>query len=159
MDEGARSGDRRTDRAGPVMTSAAYEGSPADIAAARDLARAFLTRVQADHGLPVSERVMGVVQLVVSELVTNACKHAPGPCLVDLELSGDGVGIAVWDTTPVLPVAKAADPGRVGQHGLEIVMAVCQGFEVHREPVGKRITASVMLADDPGGDVAGRSPV
>ncbi|MFF8908208.1 ATP-binding protein [Streptomyces olivaceoviridis] len=141
------------------MTSAAYEGSPADIAAARDLARAFLTRVQADHGLPVSERVMGVVQLVVSELVTNACKHAPGPCLVDLELSGDSVGIAVWDTTPVLPVAKAADPGRVGQHGLEIVMAVCQGFEVHREPVGKRITASVMLADDPGGDVAGRSPV
>ncbi|MEU7358606.1 MULTISPECIES: ATP-binding protein [Streptomyces] len=141
------------------MTSAAYEGSPADIAAARGPARAFLTRVQADHGLPVSERVMGVVQLVVSELVTNACKHAPGPCLVDLELSGDSVGIAVWDTTPVLPVARAADPGRVGQHGLEIVMAVCQGFEVHREPVGKRITASVMLADDPGGDVAGRSPV
>ncbi|MEW2288086.1 ATP-binding protein [Streptomyces sp. NPDC047841] len=159
MEEVARNGDRRTDRAGPVIASAAYEGSPADIAAARELARTFLNRVQDDHGLPVSERVMGVVQLVVSELVTNACKHAPGPCLVDLELSGDGVGITVWDTAPVLPVAKAADPGRVGQHGLEIVMAVCQGFEVHREPVGKRITASVVLADDPGGDVAGRAPV
>ncbi|MGW2460773.1 ATP-binding protein [Streptomyces sp. NPDC001761] len=159
MDEVARNEERRTDRAGPVTASAAYEGSPAHIAAARELARAFLARVQDDHGLPVSERVMGVVQLVVSELVTNACKHAPGPCLVELELSGGGVGIAVWDTAPVLPVAKAADPGRVGQHGLEIVMAVCQGFEVRREPVGKRITASVTLADDPGGDVAGRAPV
>jgi hypothetical protein len=53
-------------------------------------------------------------------------------------------------------VAQAADPGRVGQHGLEIVMAVCQDFEVHREPVGKRPVASVMLADDPGGVVSAR---
>lgn len=60
----------------------------------------------------------------------------------------------MWDSAPVLPVARAADPGRVGQHGLEIGMAVCQGFEVHREPVGKRTVASVMLAED----VAGRHP-
>ncbi|MFJ4521979.1 ATP-binding protein [Streptomyces sp. NPDC088810] len=158
MDEVARSGEPRSDQAAPVMVSAAYEGGPTDIAEARDLARDFLTRVQADHGLPVSDRAMDVVQLVVSELVTNACKHAPGPCLVDLELSGGSVDITVWDGAPTLPVARAADPGRVGQHGLEIVMAVCQGFEVHREPVGKRTTASVVLADDPGGDVAGRAP-
>ncbi|WP_434096751.1 DUF4982 domain-containing protein [Streptomyces mirabilis] len=43
------------------------------------------------------------------------------------------------------------DPGRVGQHGLEIVLAVCQIFCVHREPVGKRITAAIELADDPAG--------
>ena len=35
-------------------------------------------------------------------------------------------------------------------------MAVCRNFVVHREPVGKRITAALMLADDPGGDAAGR---
>nr|WP_208036438.1 ATP-binding protein [Streptomyces cyanogenus] len=140
------------------MASAAYQGSPTEIAEARHLARDFLTRVQADHGLPVSDRVMDVVQLVVSELVTNACKHAPGPLLVSLELSGGSVEITVWDSAPALPVARAADPGRVGQHGLEIVMAVCQGFEVRREPVGKRTTVSVVLADDPGGDVAGRAP-
>jgi hypothetical protein len=27
---------------------------------------------------------------------------------------------------------------------------------MHREPVGKRITATVVLADDPGGAAAGR---
>ncbi|MDT0485457.1 ATP-binding protein [Streptomyces doebereineriae] len=130
------------------------EGS-ADIAEARDLARVFLTSVQAEHGLPVSARAMGMVQLVVSELVTNARKYAPGPCLLDLEINESAVRISVWDSSTTQPSVQAADPERVGRHGLEIVMAVSQTFCVHREPVGKRITVSVVLADDPGGDVAG----
>jgi hypothetical protein len=35
----------------------------------------------------------------------------------------------------------------VGQHGLEIVTAVCRSFQASREPVGKRITAAVELVD------------
>jgi hypothetical protein len=54
-----------------IAVTAAFEGSE-EIAAARELARTFLTDLQAVHGLPVSGRVMGMVQLVVSELVTNA---------------------------------------------------------------------------------------
>ncbi|MFD3658800.1 ATP-binding protein [Streptomyces sp. NPDC058620] len=138
-----------------IAVSAAFEGSE-EIAQARDLARSFLTDVQAVHGLPVSDRVMGMVQLVVSELVTNARKYAPGPCLLTLEVSDGAIEVTVWDSEPVLPTARAADPGRVGQHGLELVMAVCRSIEVHREPVGKRVKAAVVLADDPGGDVAGR---
>ncbi|KQV98072.1 ATP-binding protein [Streptomyces sp. Root369] len=139
----------------PIVASAAFEGS-AEIAEARDLARDFLTSVQAEHGLPVSARAMGMVQLVVSELVTNARKYAPGPCLLDMEISEGAVQITVWDSETTLPSVLGADPERVGQHGLEIVMAVSQTFCVSREPVGKRITASVVLADDPGGDAAGR---
>ncbi|GHD85482.1 ATP-binding protein [Streptomyces naganishii JCM 4654] len=141
-----------------MATSVAYDGSPQSIADARAVAREFLTEVQSVHGLPVSARAMGMVQLVVSELVTNACKFAPGPCLLNLEMDQGAVQVTVWDTDPSLPVARAADPGRVGQHGLEIIMAVSQSFEVHREPVGKRIKAAVVLADDPGGDAAGRMP-
>jgi two-component sensor histidine kinase len=99
---------------------------------------------------------MDLTQPVVSELVTNARKYAPGPVLMDLRIVGDTVEV-VWDSDPVLPVARAADAGRVGQHGLEIVMAVAQGFEVQREPVGKRITVQLALLDDPGGTIAGRS--
>ncbi|MFD7711174.1 ATP-binding protein [Streptomyces sp. NPDC059785] len=157
MDEAARNDDQRTDGR-LVGASRAYEGVPGDIARARATARAFLSRLQSVHGLPVSERAMYVVQLVVSELVTNACKFAPGPCLLDLELLAGRVLVTVWDSEPVLPVARAADPGRVGQHGLAIVMAVCQSYEVHREPVGKRTTAAVVLADDLAGDTAGRPP-
>jgi anti-sigma regulatory factor (Ser/Thr protein kinase) len=45
---------------------------------------------------------MGTTQLVVSELVTNACKYAPGPVLLDLHTDGDIVKVSVWDTDPTL---------------------------------------------------------
>ncbi|MER6455965.1 ATP-binding protein [Streptomyces sp900105245] len=142
-----------------LQTAVALDGDGTVIAQARHLAAGFLTRVQAEHGLPVSQRAMDLTRLVVSELVTNARKYAPGPVLLDLRIVGDTVEVVVWDSDPVLPIARAADAGRVGQHGLEIVMAVCQGFEAQREPVGKRITARIALLDDPGGAVAGRRPL
>jgi two-component sensor histidine kinase len=138
-----------------ISVSAAFEGSE-KIAEARDLARSFLADVQAVHGLPVSGRAVDTVPLVVSELVTNTRKYAPGPCLLTLEISGGTVVVTVWDSEPRLPIPRAPDPRRAGQHGLEIVMAVCRSIEMHREPVGKRITATVVLADDPVGDEAGR---
>ncbi|MBL1083571.1 ATP-binding protein [Streptomyces actinomycinicus] len=141
-----------------IQTSIALVGDGTDIAQARHLAAGFLARVQADHGLPVSQRAMDLTQLVVSELVTNARKYAPGPVLLDLRITGDTVEVSVWDSDPVLPIARAADAGRVGQHGLEIVMAVAQGFEAQREPVGKRITARLALADDPDDTSFGRRP-
>jgi anti-sigma regulatory factor (Ser/Thr protein kinase) len=141
-----------------IQETIALDGDGSRIAEARHRAAAFLARVQADHGLPVSARALDLTQLVVSELVTNARKYAPGPVLMELRIVGDLVEIMVWDSDPVLPVARAADAGRVGQHGLEIVMAVAQGFEVQREPVGKRVTARIALPDDPGGDITGLRP-
>ncbi|MFF5427990.1 MULTISPECIES: ATP-binding protein [unclassified Streptomyces] len=143
--------------AGVRPVSAVFEGDD-DIALARDLAGDFLTDVQAVHGLPVSGRAMSMVQLVVSELVTNARKYAPGPCLLDLRVRGGSVEVTVWDSNPTPPAILGPDPFRIGQHGLEIVMAVSESFAVHREPVGKRITTSIVLADDPGGAAAGRQP-
>jgi hypothetical protein len=49
--------------------------------------------------------------------------------------------------------ARGSDPASVD------VMAVAQGFEVQREPVGKRITARLALADDPGGAIYGHRPL
>ncbi|WLQ40515.1 ATP-binding protein [Streptomyces laculatispora] len=127
----------------------------AEIAEARALARSFLADVQAIHGFPVSGRAMGTVQLVVSELVTNARKYAPGPCVLTLDIHDGAVFVSVWDSGTTLPVILPPDPSRVGQHGLEIVMAVCQSLGMRRKPVGKQITAVIALADDPGGDVLG----
>ncbi|WP_037815720.1 ATP-binding protein [Streptomyces sp. NRRL S-1022] len=141
-----------------IQDTVALDGDGHVIAEARHRAVDFLTRVQAEHDLPVSARAMDLTQLVVSELVTNARKYAPGPVLMELRIIGAVVEVVVWDSDPVLPVARAADAGRVGQHGLEIVMAVAQGFEAQREPVGKRITARIALPDDPGGDITGRRP-
>ncbi|GAA3487085.1 ATP-binding protein [Streptomyces cremeus] len=133
----------------PLTISAAYEGTPADIGDARAFARAFLHKVQADYGLPVSARTLEVVPLVVSELITNACKYAPGPQLLELSTDGAGVQVSLWDSSPALPVPRAADADRIGQHGLEIVMALCQGYEVHQQPLGKRTRVHLPLADAP----------
>ncbi len=96
--------------------------------------------------MTVPPRVRADAQLVVSELVTNASKYAPGPCVLDLEIRGPFLEITSWDSDATLPMARAAEPGRIGQHGLEIVFALCDGFDVRREPVGKRITATLALA-------------
>ncbi|MFF8029754.1 hypothetical protein ACFZDJ_53950 [Streptomyces sp. NPDC007896] len=82
-----------------IRAGAAFEGS-AEIAEARAMARDFLTTVQAVHGLPVSERAMGMVQLVVSELVTNARKYARGPCSAPVSSSGGRPSAAPHGDSP-----------------------------------------------------------
>ncbi|MCX5387368.1 ATP-binding protein [Streptomyces sp. NBC_00083] len=139
-----------------IQTSVTLVGDGTDIAHGRHLAVGFLTQVQAEHGLSVSQRAMDLTQLVVSELVTNARKYAPGPILLDLRIADGLIEVGVWDSDPVLPIARAANAGRVGQHGLEIVMAVARDFEAQREDAGKRITARIALTDDPGGITAER---
>ncbi|MEV5955218.1 ATP-binding protein [Streptomyces sp. NPDC051987] len=147
--------------AAPADVTIALDGAAGCIADARDRTSRFLAGVQAEHGLPVTDRTMDLAQLVVSELVTNALKYAPGPVLLRLRVVDGAVEIEVWDTDPTLPLARAADAGRVGQHGLEIVLAVVQGFAARREPVGKCVTARLALFDDPllgfGGPAQGGS--
>ncbi|MEU7058039.1 ATP-binding protein [Streptomyces sp. NPDC046197] len=130
-------------------TTAALECDRTCIAEARRFAAEFLGGVRARRGLPVSTRAEEVTQLVVSELVTNARKHASGPVLLELRVAGDVVEVGVVDSDPALPVANGPDPRRVGRHGLEIVRAVSRGFDVRRGPLGKRVSARVALADEP----------
>ncbi|GGQ78397.1 hypothetical protein GCM10010216_45260 [Streptomyces flaveolus] len=134
----------------PAHFTVSLTGDGPCIAQARHQAAAFLVQAQAEHDVPVSQRATDLTQLVVSELVTNARKYAPGPIRMTLRLTEESVEVSVWDSDPVLPVARAADAGRVGQHGLEIVMAVARSFEAQREPVGKRISVGVALLDAPG---------
>ncbi|MER6115901.1 ATP-binding protein [Streptomyces sp. NPDC001743] len=141
-----------------MRSSAAYDMASGEIARARGFVRDFLAQAHLLHGWPVSDRATDVAQLVVSELATNVCKYAPGPCLLDLESDGITLSITMWDSGAVLPAASASDPTRVGQHGLELVLMVCQSFEIRREPVGKRLVVRLSLLDsadlNPGGHTA-----
>ncbi|MFC9502627.1 ATP-binding protein [Streptomyces sp. NPDC057002] len=140
-------GDRTEPGARPTQVGYALGGDDGCIAQARHHAADFLTRLREERGLDVSSRAMDLTQLVVSELVTNSRKYAPGPVLMELRVSGAAVEVAVWDSDPAVPAARAADPDRVGQHGLEIVKAVAQDLDIERQPVGKRITARISLTD------------
>lgn len=155
----APAGAGRSMPAEPPAAAVEFDGDVGCIAAARHHAARFLDGVRAEHGIEVSDRALDLTQLVVSEVVTNACKYAPGPFGLDLRIVGGLIEISVRDSDPVLPVARAAEPSRVGQHGLEIVLAVAETFEAHREGTGKRVTARVALADKgPTGRAAGQTP-
>ncbi|CAM5257508.1 MULTISPECIES: ATP-binding protein [Streptomyces] len=130
-----------------VRNSAAYEMTSGDIGRARSFVRDFLSTGQSQHSWTVSARAFDIAQLVVSELATNVCKYAPGPCLLDVESDGTVLSMTMWDSGAVLPSPSPADPTRVGQHGLELVLAVCQSFELRREAVGKRVSVQITLQD------------
>jgi anti-sigma regulatory factor (Ser/Thr protein kinase) len=153
-------GDGSTEPDGPLLRAGfALDGDDACIADARHHAVVFLDRARTDRHLPVSARARAITQLVVSELVTNARKYAPGPVLMELRITADSVEIVVWDSDPTVPSARAADPDRVGQHGLEIVKAVTEDLFVEQASVGKRITARVALSDPPAAGSAARGAV
>ncbi|WP_445281455.1 ATP-binding protein [Streptomyces sp. DSM 118148] len=123
-------------------------GAPC-IAEARDAVGALLEQTRPAPG----RRALQDAQLVASELVTNAVKHAPGPCALLLELAPDAsaLSITVVDTSPELPRQPPPDPGRVGGHGLLLVNMLSGGLKVTPLPRGKRVTATVALHPRPGG--------
>ncbi|MFE5511715.1 ATP-binding protein [Streptomyces sp. NPDC056529] len=132
-----------------IRAGYAFDGDARCIADARHHATAFLETARAAHHLTVSDRARDLTALVVSELVTNVLKYAPGPVLMELRATAETVDVVVWDSDPALPTPRAADPGRIGQHGMEIVKAVTEALFVEQEPVGKRITARLALTDTP----------
>ncbi|MFG2475861.1 ATP-binding protein [Streptomyces fagopyri] len=128
-----------------LEASLALDSDGSRIAQARHLTSAFLTTARDDHGIPVVAATVEIVQLIVSELVTNARKYAPGPTLLRLRATGAVVRVELWDSNPVVPAAKPHDPERIGRHGLEIVRALAQTVTVEQTPLGKRITADIAL--------------
>ncbi|QIQ01527.1 ATP-binding protein [Streptomyces liangshanensis] len=77
-----------------------FDARPADAAEARALTRAFLA------GHPAPDRTLGDVLLVVSELVTNALRHAGGVTAFRVAVRSGAVEIVVQDASPVPPVAR-----------------------------------------------------
>jgi hypothetical protein len=149
--EGCAGTDEHLMRAGFAL-----DGDDGCIADARHHAVAFLEEAHADHHLPVPARARDLTQLVVSELGTNALKYVPGPVLMELRITARVVDVVVWDSDPAVPAARAADPDRIGQHGLEIVKAVTEDLFIEQELVGKRITARITLSDIPSNTAARR---
>ncbi|MFG3310151.1 ATP-binding protein [Streptomyces wuyuanensis] len=140
-----------------ASVSATFEGSER-IGAARDLARSFLGQLKVARGVRVSGSTSDAVELVVSELVTNAHKFAPGPCLLSLEYRYGAVHVTVWDSNPSLPVTRAPDPARIGHHGLEIVEAVSESLQFCKHAMGKQVISAITLSDDRRSHDAGPRP-
>ncbi|GCD39678.1 ATP-binding protein [Streptomyces chrestomyceticus JCM 4735] len=120
-----------------VCVAPARSGSTA--ADARRDTRAFL------DGLlpPVTSEAAGTVLLVVSELVTNALRHAGGTWTLELTAHPDGIEVAVHDPSPQAPRLRTPDlSGGTGGFGWPLVNRLARTTAVTPEPSGgKKVSA------------------
>jgi DNA-binding NarL/FixJ family response regulator len=67
---------------------------------------------------PSATEELDVIELLVSELVTNAIVHASSAPRVEVELGRDRIRVAVHDADPTPPARRVPDVGRIGGRGL-----------------------------------------
>jgi serine phosphatase RsbU (regulator of sigma subunit)/anti-sigma regulatory factor (Ser/Thr protein kinase) len=97
------------------------------------------------------------MELVVSELITNACRHADGP--VGLRLIRDVSLICeVSDTSSTSPHPRRADPLDEGGRGLFLVGQLADGWGTRYTETGKTIWAAKYLGPLPERPDAGPPP-
>ncbi|MDQ0688370.1 anti-sigma regulatory factor (Ser/Thr protein kinase) [Streptomyces achromogenes] len=127
----------------PLLFSAAWDTPGASIADARAAVRTLLARA----GHHPDQRPSQDAQLVVSELVTNALRHAPGPGGLALEVIPDAalLRVTVSDSSPRPPELRAHDAGRIGGHGLRLVTRLCDQLQTVALETGKRVVAHLRL--------------
>ncbi|EGG46104.1 MULTISPECIES: ATP-binding protein [Streptomyces] len=136
----------------PASSSMAVPHGPAGVGQARHRMRAQLRRGG------VSEAVIDDAVLILSELLSNACRH--GRPLGDA-LAGDGDVRAAWRVEPsgrlTVEVTDGGGPTRPvpatpsvtarGGRGLNIITALAQDWGV-RDDVHGEVTVWVVLRDD-----------
>ncbi|QEV22661.1 MULTISPECIES: ATP-binding protein [Streptomyces] len=97
----------------------------ASVPQARHAVRDLLAR----QGVPASDDLIEGLLLIVSELVTNAVRHAAllSPMLaVEVAVGAEWVRVSVEDDHPYRPTALVADHGQTGGRGLLIVREITQ---------------------------------
>ncbi|MGQ4511267.1 ATP-binding protein [Streptomyces sp. DW26H14] len=125
--------------------TAGLDARPAGAAEARDLTAAYLAeRVDRVPG-PVLDDVL----LVVSELVTNALRHAGGVKRLRVALRGGGVEVAVQDGSGERPVVRGHGGDWLpGGYGWPMVSRLAEVAVVPLGAEGKLVRAIVPVGRD-----------
>ncbi|MFF1546375.1 ATP-binding protein [Streptomyces sp. NPDC058291] len=135
----------------PLRYGAIWGDGAARAADARQALRAFLGHARGTDRTVVPNTLAADAELATSEMITNAILHAPGPCGMTLELTGDELTITVWDSSTEKPAPKKADPRRIGGHGMHLVHTVSDKVVVALRATGKLVTAHLSLRPDRNG--------
>ncbi|WP_329138033.1 ATP-binding protein [Streptomyces sp. NBC_01476] len=100
----------------------------------------------ADLGVPMEEDLFYGLLLIVSELVTNAVKHAAvlSPEIsVEVAVGAEWIRVAVEDNHPYRPKALETDHGRTGGRGLLLVKSITDdaggSCDVTQTPTGGKV--------------------
>lgn len=115
------------------------------LARAREHTRGFLA-----EGPAVPPAALQDALVVVSELVSNAIRHAPGPCTLELTDNCGTVTIAVTDVSTAPPRPRPGDlETATGGFGWHLLEHLAQQVQVRLDPPhGKTVSATVALSAD-----------
>ncbi|WP_406121463.1 ATP-binding protein [Streptomyces canus] len=120
---------------------ALHGASPQTAERARDVTRGFLTAVAAPAGDGTD-----AVLLVVSELVTNAVRHAGGVTRFRLVAGPGTVTVTVEDASSTAPTLRRSCVGEPGGFGWQLVRELSEDVEVSTRPGGKTVSALLALS-------------
>ncbi|MFF1411478.1 ATP-binding protein [Streptomyces sp. NPDC058289] len=104
-------------------------------------ARRIAREVLSAHS--VGERLVDDVLLVVSELVSNAVRHAGGVTAFRVRCLPDSVAVEVSDGSPAAPRTPGTPAAAPGGFGWLLVNKIAQRTEIRSGRDGKTITAFV----------------
>ena len=106
-------------------------------------ARAFVATHLQCHN--VTDRI-ATIELVTSELATNAIEHARTPFTVTVRGEDHEVRVAVHDGCPDMGTSSSADPLSLKGRGLLIAQALSDSWGVEQEVGGKSVWALFTVA-------------
>ncbi|MFJ7148925.1 ATP-binding protein [Streptomyces sp. NPDC100445] len=125
----------------PAQIRFTPEATPAVVPAARQWVSAKLR----DWGVPFDEDLRWRLELVVSELVTNAVLHAGGRLTASIALEHDLLLFEVHDGSTTTPRPRAAGPCDESGRGLALVAELCLIHGSELTTFGKRCWAVLPL--------------
>ncbi|MGW6924848.1 ATP-binding protein [Streptomyces sp. NPDC054950] len=112
----------------------------ASIAAARQWVREC---VEGFGGPLRQHRMIQTVELLVSELITNAIRHSTGPPLIQLTWNGRLLRIAVSDDSNRRPCMRATKNTEPGGFGLQLLERLSHRWGVTPRHPGKTVWAEL----------------
>ncbi|KAB8195382.1 ATP-binding protein [Nonomuraea phyllanthi] len=113
-------------------------GLPQDVASI-PAGRHLVSRKLAEWGLRSHSDLADVMELLASELLTNAVEHAWGDVVLTLSARGETLRCAVWDEDAQLPCSRHAGPSDEGGRGLLMVHLMSRRWGVDVCHAGKAV--------------------
>lgn len=112
--------------------------------AAPGLARELLVEACRDWKVP---ELLDDAEVVVTELVSNAVRHAGGELVLNVALGKRFLHVSLRDGSPTPPRRRIPDAYRGGGRGLILIDALASGWGSTPVPGGKVVWATLPLPD------------
>lgn len=125
---------------GGGLTEREFSGDARSPAAARSFAKSAVSRLL---GRDVPRLLGDDIELIVSELVTNAVRAGSSTVTVGVGLENDRIRLHVTDQAEGWPEPRQAGVTDTGGRGLPLVSALSASWGVRLVPTGKVVWAEL----------------